>query len=219
MTASTPRHRLSRRRLLAAGAAVVGGATAGCLGGGGGTDDTVTPHQQLPHPTAGDPNADVTVAAFEDFACPHCREYNEQVVPHVWDEYVTPGTITYVHYDFPIPVDRTVSWQAPSAARSVQKGTDAATFFEYAARLFDDQSRLGPDVYAELANDVGADGKAARAAATNGTYRPTIVADRKTGVDRGVKGTPTIFVDGVDVTEKHGDHSFDSIKAEIEAHR
>ena len=209
--------RLSRRRLLATGAAVLGGSTAGCLGGGGDAGGTTTPNQQLPHPTAGDPDADVTVAVFEDFACPHCREYNEQVVPDLWDEYVAPGTVAYVHYDFPVPVDETVSWQAPSAARAVQGGTDAATFFEYAGRLFANQSRLGPDVYADLADAVGADGGQAREAATNGTYRPTVVADRQTGIDRGVEGTPTVFVGDVNVAEKHGDSSVAAIGTEIDA--
>lgn len=207
--------RPTRRRVLAAGAAAVGG-VAGCLGGGD-TGETVTPERQVPPPVAGDPDADVTVAVFEDFACPHCKSYNEQVVPDLRAEYVEPGRIAYVHYDFPVPVDRTVSWQAPSAARSVQARADAATFFAYAARLFANQSRLGPATYADLAREVGVDGPRTREAATEETYRPTVAADRETGRDRGVDGTPTVFVGDTDVAAERGDYGYESIAAEIDA--
>lgn len=203
----------TRRRVLAAGAVALGG-VAGCLGGGDGSADG---ERQLPHPVAGDSDAGVTVAVFEDFACPHCRRFNERIVPDLWSEYVEPGRVAYVHYDFPIPVDETVSWQAPSAARSVQAQADASTFFAYAARLFANQSRLGPSTYAELARAVGVDGGRTREAATDGTYRPTIVADRAAGRERGVDGTPTVFVGEVDVAAERGDYSYESIAAEIEA--
>lgn len=210
-----PNTSLTRRAMLAAlgGAATVG--LAGCLGGGtapdgsdegvntgtGGTDtrsegtDT-TATEPLPTPVRGDPDAGVTVLVFEDFACPHCRDYSLNVAPDVFADYADPGAIRYEFHDFPIPVDPQVSWNAACAARAVQARADAATFFEYAHALFENQSRLGPEVYAELADGVGLDGAAIRESATAGEYRPTVEADRQYGQERGVQGTPTVAVDG-----------------------
>jgi len=151
-------------------------------------------------PVAGDPDADVTVAVYEDFACPHCKTFNEDVYPQLQSAYVEPETIRYEHHDLPIPVDETVSWQAPSAARAVQATVGDESFYEYAHLLFANQRSLGPDTYASLAGEVGADGERVRSAAVNRRYDETIRADRQAGIDRGVEGTPTAFVNGEEVT-------------------
>jgi 2-hydroxychromene-2-carboxylate isomerase len=52
------------------------------------------------------------------------------------------------------------------------------------------------DVVQSVADDVGADGCEARAAASRNTYRPAVRADRQRGLDRGVQGTPAVFVNG-----------------------
>jgi protein-disulfide isomerase len=171
-------------------AGCLGGASSGSNGSGGngsgGGGDT------LPIPVQGDPDASTTVTVFEDFACPHCRTYNLEVLPTISSQYIAPGKIRYEHYDFPV-VNET-SWRAASAARAVQKRADASAFFPYAKALYENQSRLGPDTYASLADGMDLDGEAVREAAENQTYRPTVEANKATGEDRGVRGTPTVFV-------------------------
>lgn len=216
---STP---VSRRRVLTLTAAAGVSSLGGCLGGGGtggGDDDdgVATPDQPLPHPTAGDPDASVTVGVYSDFACPHCQRFNQEILPTIWEEYVEPETIAYIHYDLPIPVDEAVSWEAPSAARSVQVQADVATFFDYVDRLFANQLSLGPEAYASHAEAVGADGQRARSAAEEQRYKPTVEADRQSGIERGVDSTPTVFVNDVNIVDKHGSYAADVIAQEIEA--
>jgi len=180
----------SRRSVLSglAGGAAVG--LAGCLGGGsngGGASELSTP-------VRGDPEADVRVMVFEDYACPHCRTYDLEVYPAVRSEYIEPGRIRYEYHDFPIPVDEQVSWQAASAARAVQAAADVTTFFEYRTRLFENQASLGPDTYEQLANEMDLDGESVRQAAVDETYRQTVNADREYGREIGVQGTPTVVV-------------------------
>jgi protein-disulfide isomerase len=176
---------------------------AGCLGGGNGGsgngdggDSGNGEQDTTDRPTLGDSDAPVTVAVYEDFACPHCRTFNEDVTPQLVSDYVEPGDVAYEHYDFPIPVDETVSWQAPQAARSVMKQAGSETFFEYAELLFANQSSLGMDTYVDLAAEVGVDGDVVESAVSEGRYRQTVEADRDEGIDRGVGGTPTVFVNG-----------------------
>jgi len=203
--------RTSRRAFLA-GAAALTTASAGCLSGGSGSDtpveagtpafgtiaETATPteRQPLPTPVAGDPEADVTVTVYEDYACPHCATYATEVFPQVAADYLESGDIRYEFYDFPVPVDETVSWEAANAARAVQAAAGPQAYYVYSERLFANQSSLGPSAYASLTEGLSVDGETVRGAATDRQYDQTVEANRQAGVDRGVQGTPTVLVDG-----------------------
>lgn len=231
---------MRRRAFLTSTAAVGVAGVAGCLGGdgGGGTgqdgDSGGTPGEDgggaaadgggtvadLPTPVAGDPDAPVTVAVFEDFACPHCRSFATDVHPKLVADYVDPGVVRYEHHDFPIPVHDRWSWQAPSAARAVQDGVGDDAFFDAVDRLFADGWRDGRADYSvefveTVAADVGADPETVATAAIEERYRPVLEADRAAGVERGVRGTPTVFVDGA-ATDGY---DYATISAAIEAAR
>ncbi len=182
---------LGRRRALLGMGGLAASTLAGCLGGASGGSGSQGGNT-LPTPVQGNPDANTTVTVFEDFACPHCQTYNLEVLPTIASQYIDPGNIRYEHYDFPV-VNET-SWRAASAARAVQKRADTKQFFTYAKALYENQSRLGPDTYASLANGMDLKGGAVRKAAENQTYRPTVEANMATGKDRGVRATPTIFV-------------------------
>jgi len=198
-----------RRAFLAGSTAALSVATAGCFGGDGGTEtldvpdttrsDTTgtgtTATDTLSRPVRGDPNADVTVLVFEDYACPHCADYSLEVAPEILETYAEPGDIRYEFYDFPLPVDEQVSWDAACAARAVQAAEGDDAFFAYAKALFEEQSRLGPAAYERIASDAGLDGAAIRQAAVDRTHEPTVRADRAFGQRAGVTGTPTVAVD------------------------
>lgn len=192
--------RLSRRGFVAGSAALIG-ATAGCLSGpsddGSGERSVPTASgQPLPSPVAGDPDADVTVTVWEDYACPHCQTYAQTVFPKVQENFLADGTVRYEFHDFPLPVDQTVSWQAANAARKVQAAAGDDAYFTYSKRLFDNQSTLGPDAYADLTDGLDVEGSAVRTAATGRTYDPTVRADRQRAEDMGIRGTPTVLVNG-----------------------
>ena len=215
--------RFTRRGLLAATVGAVG-AMAGCAGGSSesesaGATETATPlpGQPLSTPVAGDPEADVTVAVYEDYACPHCATYSESVFPQVREDYLADGTVRYEHHDFPIPVDEEVSWQAASAARAVQDNVGDEAFFTYSKRLFANQNQLGPGTYAELTEGLDVDGETVQAAATGELYRPTVSDDRDAGIDRGVQGTPTVFVN--DERVEWSEIAYEPVRSAIEAAR
>jgi protein-disulfide isomerase len=205
MKQSTP----TRRRFLAGSAAagVVGLAGCGALGGGngngsgnggngnGGDQTTVeTGEQPLSAPVLGDPEASVTVMAFEDHRCPHCQTYSLEYFPEIRSEYVEPGDVRYEFHDLPVVNDE--SWRSASAARAVQDTVGNDAFWSYSKLLFENQNSLGPDTYASLAEEVDADPETVRTAAVEEAYRPTVEADRQRGIDMGVQSTPTIVVDG-----------------------
>lgn len=182
------------RRRAVLGALAAGGtvALAGCGGGAGGGET-------LPPPVAGDPEAGVTLAVYEDFACPHCARYNEEGFPGFESAYIEPGEIRYEHHDLPIPVANPGSWEAANAARAVQDRAGDEAFYAFAARVFANYTQIpdaGPSLYESVADDLGLDGVAVRSAAIDRDYQATVEADRQAGDDTGVSSTPTFVLDG-----------------------
>jgi protein-disulfide isomerase len=152
----------------------------------------------------GDPDADVTVTVFEDFACPHCRDFSLDVVPRLKANYVDPGSVRYQHRDFPLPVNVTGQWSRPAAnaARAVQDLSGDTSFFEYSRELYMNQSEYSWDLFLDLGVLVGVDGAYVRTAAEERRYNSVIESDIALGEEIGVPGTPDIYVNDVQIQER-----------------
>lgn len=168
--------------------------------------DGVDAERQLPVPTLGE--GAVTVAVYEDLACPHCQEFEADVFPVLEEEYVTTDEIEYRHRDFVVMVADESAAMA-NAARAVQDDTRGdgdddddpnGEFFEYKRTVMTEDVR-SDDALIATAEDVGADPAVVADALEDETYYPTLVADWERGEDEGVQGTPTVFVDGETVDE------------------
>jgi protein-disulfide isomerase len=210
----------TRRSYLAAvGGAAAVGTTAGCLGGGSasalpdGCDvGSLNSVSSLPRPALGPEDATVTVDVFEDYACPHCQTFTQEVYPEIKSKYIDSGEIRYRFFDAPIPVDEEWSWRAASAARAVQDRTDAETFFAFAKGVYENQGRLSEEGYQvvhDVAEDLDVDGCTVAAAAEQEPYRPVVEADRQEASAREIPGTPAIYVDG-EVLDGYGWETVDS---------
>lgn len=199
---------LTRRAALRAGTLVAAGGLAGCLGDGG-AGNTV---DSLPAPTKGAADAPVTVQAFEDFACPHCKTFANQVLPRIESEYVESGEVVYEHHDYPF-VDPEWSWKTASAARAVQDNQGNAAFFEFAHGIYRHIGSYSLDAIGTVAESVGADPDSVRSAASDLVYKPVLEADKSLGKQQGVTGTPMVFVNG----EKQPDFSFSTVSSAIES--
>lgn len=197
----------SRRRYLTTAGAVVVGGVAGCLSSPAAETshncelsqrDAVT---DLPHPSIGAADASHTVSIFEDFACPHCRDFSLNVLSELRADYDSDA-VQFVHYDFPIPVS---DWsrRVANAARSVQAAADAETFFQFSKRAYENQPDYSWEVLGDIAAEVEQDPCRILSDATYRPYTSVIDADRDTGSDRGVEGTPAVFVDGQRVSPSY----------------
>ena len=193
----------TRRGFLAGVGAMGTVGLAGCSILGGGSAEA---------PMLGDSDAAVTVEVFEDYACPHCATYSLTHFPRLRQEYVSPGTVRYEQYNFPIPVDRTESWRAANAVRYVYDEVGNEAFWDYSHGLFENQSRLGPALYAELAKGIDVDPASVRTAAVDRTYDETVKSSRQYGLDQGVQGTPAIIVDGQNV----GRYDYETVSTAID---
>ena len=205
---------ISRRSVLAGGATIGASALAGCIGGGGG--DKV---EELPTPTIGQDDAPVTVQAFEDFACPHCGTFALEILPAIVEEYVEPGDVRYEHHDFPLgdPTstlgDPSWRWQAASAARAVQDAQGDEAFFQFVKGIYLNIDKNSVEVLGALADQLGVDRESVESAARELRYQPVLEADKSLGKEMGVRGTPTVFVNGSKVES----YAFQRVSAAIES--
>lgn len=226
---SRPGRRRTRRALLSGLGAGLAVAIAGCQGdGGSGSDGTTnstpttttgTPRPRLPSPVAGDAEADVTLAVYEDFACPHCANFNADGYPDLRSGYIQPGRIRYEHHDFPVVADP-ASYEAANAARAVQDRQGDAAFYEYADGLFANSGDIvsrGPEVYAEVATEMELDGAAIRRAGVNQVYRGTVRGDRQEGIEEGVTATPTFQVNGEIVASGWGGQTLSTVESALDS--
>lgn len=190
----------TRRELLGASAGsiatVAGGYYILGIGKGSGVKTPqcgTEPPADLDVPTIGNTDAAVTVAEYSDFSCPHCRDYALNVFPKIRQRFIQSGQIQYEHHDFPLPVDK---WSRPaaSAAREVQRRAGDTAYFAYATALYQHQDSYSYDLFNRLASTVNVRGKPVEQAARNGAYCKILNESIQQGLDRGVSGTPTVFV-------------------------
>lgn len=176
----------SRRRFLQLGSLAAVGSIAGCLGS-----------EPLPAPTLGDPDAPVTVESFEDFTCKYCRLFALNIVPQIETEYIENGSVKFVRHDYPF-LDPEWSFKTANAARAVQDNQGDEAFFEFERGLYENFDSYSLELFETLAESVGADPQTVRTAAVEDTYRDTLESEIDLGDERGVSGTPTVFVNGVE---------------------
>jgi protein-disulfide isomerase len=138
----------------------------------------------------GDPNAACTLVEYGDYQCPHCgRAY--PIVKRVQKHF--GKRLRFVFRNFPL---NEAHPQAEFAAESAEFAGAHGKFWEMHDRLFENQSRLGGDLYLELAKELHIDAAGLREALDQGKFTEKVRADFTGGVRSGVNGTPTFFING-----------------------
>ncbi|MFI2754580.1 DsbA family protein [Cellulomonas sp. P22] len=137
----------------------------------------------------GDPNAPVTVVEYGDFECPYCRA----AVP-VLRELVdsSGGQVRLVWRSFPL---FEIHPHALAAALAAAAAGAQGRFWPMHDLLFAHHDALDDASLGRYAQSLGLDpssvvGPAAQA------YSDVVRREYQAGVDAGVQGTPTLFIDG-----------------------
>lgn len=164
----------------------------------------ITPY---PRPNAqgtalGDPNAPVKIDIFEDFQCPSCQLYTEQIAKQVIDTYVATGKVYYTFHQFPI-VDRNAALkESHQAANASMCASEQGRFWDYHDMLYanwngENQGSLRDKRLIAFAEAIGLDMNAFQTCFSENRYKDQINADLALGNKWGVKGTPSLFVNGL----------------------
>lgn len=140
-------------------------------------------------PIHGDPNAPVTIVIFDDFECPYCSR-TVDLLDTLLDDY--QGDIRVVFKNFPLKMHE-FSRQAAIAGLAAQR---QGKFWTLHDLLFANYNDLNQKKIEELAQQAGLDMGQFKKDLVNPALEKQIQAEIAEGKAVGVRGTPTLFVNG-----------------------
>lgn len=136
----------------------------------------------------GDESAAVTLVEFGDYECPHCaRAYPivKKVQKHFGKQ------LRFVYRNFPLTE---MHPNAEFAAETSEFAGAHDKFWEAHDLLFENQNRLGGELYAEIAHKLNLNATQLASALEKREFAAKVHADFSGGVRSGVNGTPTFFI-------------------------
>jgi protein-disulfide isomerase len=156
----------------------------------------------------GNKDAKITIASFSDFQCPYCSRFHE-TMKQVMVAY--PNDVRWVFKSFPL---EQIHPFAKKASEAAECANEQGKFWEYADKLFENQSSLSNDYFSTLAKQMKLDSGKFDKCLADGKYAGKVASDAQLGQSVGVRGTPASFINGELVS---GAVPFETIKAKIES--
>jgi protein-disulfide isomerase len=182
---------------------------------------TAVARQNVDGLTVGDPNAPVRIDVFEDFQCPACKRFTEQVEHRIITELVESGQAYYVYHNYAF-LDRGLPTQeSQQSALASLCANEQGKFWEYHDILYanwngENQGAFSDSRLVDFATALGLNVKDFEACMDEGRYVEEVQASFELGNQMGVQGTPSVFVNGTIVKPGYVP-SFDDIAAAVEA--
>jgi protein-disulfide isomerase len=157
-------------------------------------------------PAFGPQFAKVTIVEWSDFQCPYCKG----VAPTVEKLRDTYGKdVRFVFRNLPLPMHQ----NARIAAQAGMAANAQGKFWQMHDWMFANQQSLDRASLERAAESLGMDMTRFRADIDSAEVKARIEADMKAGQDVGVRGTPTLFVNG---RVSSGAPSWEQFKAQID---
>ena len=157
-------------------------------------------------PSLGNDKAPVTIVAFTDYQCPSCASIHPALERLVKEN---DGKVRLVTRDFPLSQHA----EAFKAAEAAEAAREQGKYWEYVHVLMQNQSSLAVEKLKTFAGELGLDRARFDTALDSGKFAELVQRDVEDGMKLGVKGTPSVFINGRRVTAK----SYDELKASVEA--
>lgn len=204
--------------VLLVGLYVVQSRTGGGLGAGSSGPASFSLEDE---PRLGEPDAPVTVVEFIDFKCPACKQFHDLVFDRFKEDFIDTGKVKLYVMHFPIPLGPD-SYTAAVAGECLYRQRPAA-FWPYYDAMFRYQGdererwvtleRLRQVVRDYVKPLVDVDEEAFLQCVREDRYRREVDQDKREALAAGVRGTPTLFVDGQMVRRWY---PYSSFKAALE---
>jgi len=185
---------------------------------------TPNPRPQASGEAAGNPNAKVKIDVYEDFQCPVCRQFSGDVEPQLMKNEVASGQVYYVFHNFTI-IDRT-DWSSPNkeshqAANAAECAADQGRFWDYHDILFANQTGENVGDFSDkrlvaFAQALSLDMTKFNACFSGNNFKDKIDADNAQAQSLNLGGTPSVLVNGKDITPGQVP-TYDQIKQAIAA--
>ncbi len=164
----------------------------------------------------GNTDAPVTIVEFGDYQCPYCGKFFTEIEPKIRDLYIKTGKAKMVFRDFPFLGDESDLAAQGAACAGAQGKFWSYHDALYRAEIADGKENSGNITGAflkSLADQLDLDASRFASCLDSGKYEAKVKKDYDDGVAAGVKGTPTTFVNGKELT---GAVPFTDFQAAIE---
>jgi len=129
----------------------------------------------------------IEVIEFSDFECPACQRVYSEV-----EEAFRNASVKFIYKHFPLTQ---IHPRAMSAAEASECAADQGKFWEYHELLFLTKRLAYEDLIAH-AKKLDLDVEKFRVCIKSSVMRSRVLADQQEGVARGVRATPTFFING-----------------------
>lgn len=174
------------------------------------TPDEIVIVEPISRPTAagttmGDPNAPVIIDVFEDFQCPACVYFTEEIEKRISETYVASGQVYYVFHHFPFLDQFSDTKESQQAANASMCAAEQNLFWEYHDMLFANWNGENAGAFSDgrliaFAETLELDMDIFATCFEESRYQEEIQADFDLGIEMGVSGTPGVFVNGQQIT-------------------
>jgi protein-disulfide isomerase len=161
-------------------------------------------------PVIGSETAPITIILFSDFECPFCGQFARDQYPAFKERFIDTGKVRFSYKHFPL---EQIHERAMPAAIAAYCAHEQQEFWEYHDLLYADQDKLDDASLRRYAQEAGLDVALFDVCVANPTTRKLVLQDKDLGIQSGVTGTPTFFIDGRQVT---GYRTADELAALIE---
>jgi protein-disulfide isomerase len=171
--------------------------------------------------TLGDPDAPAKIEVFEDFQCPACQRFTQNVEPRIFTELVETGKASYTFRHYPFIDSNSVAKESHQAANAAMCANEQGKFWEYHEVVFanwngENLGTFNDGRLTQFAESLNLDMNAFESCFSGNRYEAEIDADFNAGASMGVTGTPSVFVNG-QIVNPGFVPSFEEIAAAVEA--
>jgi protein-disulfide isomerase len=149
-------------------------------------------HLMLPDPDRdhilGSATGEVMLLEYGDYECPYCAEAHDAIMQL---SELLGDRLCYGYRHFPLINKHPNAVPAAMAAEAAAKQNE---FWQVHELLFENQESL--DDLEALLEAGGFDAERIMKEVRSGAFKDRVTEDREMGLDAGVEGTPTIFING-----------------------
>ncbi len=169
----------------------------------------------------GNPNAKVKVLVFEDFQCPVCKEFTNTVEPQLdASTYITGGQVYYQFMQYPFIDRNSLTKESHQASNASMCANEQGKFWAYHDILFANQGSENGGAFSNkrlvaFAQSLGLDMTKFNLCFNANKFSAEIEAEYQQGSTLGVTGTPSVFVNGKEVSPGYAP-SWDQLKSAID---
>ncbi|MFC1890289.1 thioredoxin domain-containing protein [Thermodesulfobacteriota bacterium] len=147
----------------------------------------------------------VTIVEFSDVQCPYCVKF-QPLIKEILEKY--PNDVRHVFKNFPLRFHK----QARPAALALLAAKEQGKYWELQKLLFENGKTLSEEKIKELAGTAGLDVARFETALKSEALTKALDTEMAVARSAGVRGTPSIFVNGKRVKER----SFEGMKKMID---